>query len=153
MARTDNKIQWFAFFPQEWIEYLTMDDAKVAARFKELIIRLGKNEAPEGTIEARMIAKSLEIRQIKREAVAARWNKAKAENAMPAPPAPPQRPPVRKRPPSLAEVYDYCQEKNFPDTFGREWFDWQESRGWNTLKSHWHFALAAFCRKKLERGE
>lgn len=158
MARTENKIQWFAFYPQEWMEYLAMDDEKVAARFKELIIRLGKNEAPEGTIEARMIAKSIEIRQIKREAVAARWNKAKAEQppvnrpspVPPAPPAPQANRPKRLKPPTLPEVYDFCQAYKLPDTFGREWLEWQESKGWNTLRTHWHAALTAFCKKKLK---
>ena len=160
MAKNGNKIQWFAFYPQDWMDVLVMDNEQAGARFKELVIRLGKNEAPEGTTEAEMIAKSNEISRIKREAVRARWNKANAEQPTAPPPPPPRpapRPPQpaqrRFRPPTIEEVYDSCQEKKLPDTFGREWLEWQDAKGWNGLKLHWHFALAAFCQKKLKRGE
>lgn len=159
MPKEGNKIQWFKFCPLEWMDVLLLDDEKAGARFKEVILRLGKNEAPEGTIEGRMIEESREYSRIKREAVAARWNRQappperRTPPVPPTPPAPPANRPKRLKPPTLPEVYDFCLQYNIPDTFGREWLEWQEQKGWNTLRVHWHAALTAFCKKKLKNNE
>lgn len=157
MPKEGNKIQWFKFCPLEWMDILLLDNEQAGARFKEVILRLGKNESPEGTIEARMIEESREYSRIKREAVAARWNRQATERRIPPPPpAPPAQQanrPKPKRPPTLPEVYDFCQQYKLPDTFGREWLEWQEQKGWNTLRINWTAALTAFCKKKLKNNE
>ena len=154
MPKEGNKIQWFKFCPLEWMDILLLNNEDAGARFKEVILRLGKNEAPEDTIEGRMIEESREYSRIKREAVAARWNRKAPVNrpspVPPSPPAPQANRPKKMKPPTLPEVYDFCQAYKLPDTFGREWLEWQESKGWNTLRVHWHAALTAFCKKKLK---
>lgn len=157
-----NKIQWFKFYPQDWIEVLAMDSRSAGKRFKDMITRLGKNEAPENTPEYSMIAEAEDYKQKRREAIAARWNAVRNEGHVdrepnsnppprpripPTPPAPQNR---TRRPPELGVVYDFCDERKYPSTYGREWYEWQEKKGWNTLKKPWQVALAAFCEKKLK---
>lgn len=64
---------WFKFYPSDWINVLTMPDKQCAECFKNLVSRLMKNEAPEGSKEAEMIGESENYSKQRREAVMKRW--------------------------------------------------------------------------------
>ena len=154
-----SKLQYFQFDPSDWCDILVMDDRTAGKRFKEMVLRLSKFEAPEGTIEAKMISVVLDYSEKQRQKVMARWNRQEAEPPPqpgppePAPPRPPQfrnaNRPKRKEPPSVEDVYDFCDANGIPAPFGREWLEYQESKGWNTLRMAWQSALRGFCKKKM----
>lgn len=154
------------FDPSDWFEVLTMDDKEAGRRFKEMIVRLSKAEAPEGSTEAYMISSMTEYREKQREKAMLRWNPEGRTEAPPPPPPEPEPPkasppaklpppriprPKRKEPPEMSDVYDWCDANKVPPPIGREWYDYQESKGWNTIKSSWQSALAGFCKKKMNR--
>ena len=149
------------FDPSEFVDVLMVDDKAAGRRFKELILRLSKSEAPEGTPEYTMIQYVNEFREKQRKRVLARWNKEEKEEAETPPPPPPRMPPQpqrrmapprpkEKRPPELCDIYDFCDANHFPAPFGREWYDYQENKGWNTLRMSWQSALRGFCQRKMK---
>lgn len=152
------------FDPSDWFEVLTMDDKAAGQRFKQMIIRLSKAEAPEGTAEAEMIRSINEYREKQRQKVMARWNRQEQQQPPPPPPEPeppkasppaklppPRIPrPKRKEPPEMSDVYDWCDANKVPPPFGREWYDYQESKGWNTLKMSWQSALRGFVKNRIK---
>lgn len=156
-----SKLHYFQFDPSDWFEVLMMEDKAAGKRFKEMILRLSKSEAPEGTPEAKMISVVTEFREKQRQRVMARWNRneEKAEELPPPPPPPPPpaprpRPPMQrpqqKGPPQMEDVYDFCDANHFPAPFGREWYEYQESKGWNTMRMPWQSALRGFCQRKMK---
>lgn len=162
-----SKPHYFQFDPSDWCEVLVMEDKAAGKRFKEMILRLSKFEAPEGTAEAKMIAHVIEYSEMQRKRVLARWNKEEKEEAEtppPSPPPPPRMPPQpqrrmapprpkEKRPPELCDIYDFCDANHLPAPFGREWYDYQENKGWNTLRMSWQSALRGFCEKKMKTNQ
>lgn len=146
----NKRMIWFRFDPSEWFDVLLMDDESAGARFKQMLIRLGKNEAPEDSVEFKMIQNSKLISQKQRERVMQRWNKTTESkgNPPPPPPPPPSRPVRRMRPPELADVYDFCDKNGISPTTGREWYEWQVNTGWTQIKTQWQVALRGFAKKK-----
>ena len=153
------------FDPSDWFEVLTMDDKAAGQRFKEMIVRLSKAEAPEGSTEAYMISSMTEYREKQREKAMRRWNPEGRTEAPPPPPPEPEPPkasppaklpppriprPKRKEPPEMSDVYDWCDANKVPPPLGREWYDYQESKGWNTLKSSWQSALRGFVKNRIK---
>lgn len=157
-------MHYFQFDPSDWCDVLMMENKDAGKRFKELILRLSKFEAPEGSIEAAMIAHVIERSEKQRQKVMARWNRQEPQQPPPPPPEPeppkasppaklppPRIPrPKRKEPPEMSDVYDWCDANKVPPPIGREWYDYQESKGWNTLKMSWQSALRGFCKKKIQ---
>lgn len=155
------KLVWFRFYPQDFFKEMKMTDEEAGKRFKELIMNLGSNQAPAGSVEERMIEEARTYSDLQRQRVMNRWNKNKEdEEPQEPPPEPPQsqemrRPPrpriptpARPKKPTLEEVYDYCDTIGTPPPIGREWYEWQESKGWNNITSTWQAAFRAFASKK-----
>lgn len=149
---------WFKFYPHEWIELLAMPEAEAGKRFKTMIERLISNKAPDDSPERKMIEECKIYRERQRERIANYWNNRNG-NAEQEPPQPqemrrPSRPriptPERPKKPTLEDVYDYCDTIGTPPPIGREWYEWQESKGWNKITSTWQAAFRAFASKKKE---
>ena len=148
----------FQFDPSVWIKVLQISDEEAGKRFKEMIIRLATNEAPEDSEEFNMIERVNEYIEKQRENIMKRWHP-ESDSAPPAPPAPPApssapyQPPIRRlKPPTKEELYDLCDEEKLPLDYAREWYDWMESKGWNGIKSTWQGSLRGFCQKKLKNN-
>lgn len=158
MQKGSDKLLFFSFDPRDFIDVFLMSNEDAGIRFKELITRLTKNDAPEGTIEYEMMERQKEFRMKQREKIMKRWHP-ESVSAPPAPPAPPAAtsapylPPKRRlKPPTKEELYDLCDEEKLPLDYAREWYDWMESKGWNGIKSTWQGSLRGFCQKKLKNN-
>lgn len=164
-TKTEKRLTWFKFFPSDFLDIMRMNDKQVADRFRELIERLLKNSAPEGTPEAEMIADSLAFCERQRERITNYWKQRNGDadsreatdesttvSAAPSvtrrPPRQPIPSPTKPKKPSLEEVYDYCDTIGTPPPIGREWYEWQDSKGWNKFTSTWQAAFRAFAKKK-----
>lgn len=156
-------IHSFQFDPQVWLDVLTMTDEDAGKRFKEMIIRLARNEAPEGTNEADMIARVNEYIAKQREKIMKRWHPESVEPTAPQVPQPPiQRRPVpqipirqgkRIEPPTKEDLYELCEAEKLPLDFAREWYDYMEKKGWNEISKTWQGACRAFCKLKLKTAQ
>ena len=154
----NNRGYFFRFAPHEWIEWLSKSDEEAGKRFKEMLIRLSKNEAPEGTIEKSMITEVEAYRERQRQNGMKRWNKEQPQEPPPQPqPRNPQRTPppmAQQRPrqtqtrPTMEQLYDQCDATDIPIAVGREWFDYMESKNWNGIKTTWQSALQGFWKMK-----
>lgn len=147
---------WFRFNPHEFLKYTTVSDEEAGKRFKSLLISLLTNEAPEGTPEFSMIQNALDYKARQREKANKRWGNEDGGNPPQVPPqtlSMPQQPLHQRRlkPPSLSDVYDFCDAERISPTTGREWYEWQCNKGWNSIKTQWQVALRAFAKKmKME---
>lgn len=156
MKSSSPKIRYFSFAPAEWIDVVLMNDEDAGKVFKEMIKRLSMNEAPQGSREQAMIEMANDFRAKQRERVMKRWHPEETASPPIQEPVPSSRPVQRTprktvEPPDIGDIYDFCTANKFPEPFGREWYDFQESKGWNTLKSQWQVALRGFCQKKMNR--
>lgn len=157
MKNASPKLQYFIFCPSDWMNVFFMTDEEAGKTFKTFIGRLTSNEAPEGTQEYDMIQKVKDYRAKQREKIMKRWHPETLQTEQKPTPQPQiprklPRPQVAKvQPPELYEVYDFCSENFFPEPYGREWYEWQEQKGWNTLKKPWKIALRGFCQKKMNQ--
>lgn len=156
MKKASPKLQYFIFCPSDWMNVFFMTDEEAGKTFKTFIGRLTSNEAPEGTKEYDMIQKVKDYRAQQRKKIMKRWHPEETESPPIQEPVPSSRPVQRTprktvEPPDIGDIYDFCTANKFPEPFGREWYDFQESKGWNTLKSQWQVALRGFCQKKMNR--
>lgn len=148
MSEAKSSFKWFKFAPIDWLEVLTLDDATAGARFKQMILRLSKNEAPEGSQEFQMIDNSRDYSERQRQRISDYWNRKKSE--APEPPKPRPRPaPPKNQPPTKQMAYDFCAANNLPPDFVSEWYEWQSAKGFSTLKN-WKIALKMFIAKKIK---
>ena len=110
---------WFRINPHEFLKYTTVSDEEAGKRFKSLLISLLTNEAPEGTPEFSMIQNALDYKARQREKANKRWGNEDGDNT---PQVPPPMPPQQRRlkPPSLSDVYDFCDAERISPTTGRE---------------------------------
>lgn len=171
------KLTWFKFFPADFIDVLRMEAEESDKKFKELIERLLTNRAPEGSIEARMIAESAEYSFRRKINIMKRWNPDEAErleqqrnvdadtregsdesttvSAAPSmtrrPPRQPIPAPTKPKQPNLEEVYDYCDSVGIPPPIGREWYEWQDSKGWKNIRTTWQNALRHFAERRKQQ--
>lgn len=143
----NKKYFFFRFNPENFLECFTMSNEEAGSRFKEMLIRLIKNEAPEGTIEHEMIQEVAKYREAQRQRVLNRWN---TENQQPPPSPPPYQnsPKMPKKVPDLADVYEYADAVGIFPPIAKEWFEWQEQQGWNNIKTQWQTCLRKFAEKK-----
>ena len=70
----EKKLIWFKFYPNEIADFLELPPKEAAKRFHLFITRLISNKAPEGTVEAKMIADSKAFCDKQRERILKRWN-------------------------------------------------------------------------------
>ena len=75
----EKRLTWFKFYPADIADYMTMSDRDAGKRIKLFLTRLMANNAPEGSIEAKMIAESRAYCQKQRERVMNRWNRNNGE--------------------------------------------------------------------------
>lgn len=151
----NNRGYFFRFAPHEWIEWLSKSDEEAGKRFKEMLIRLSKNDAPEGTIEKSMITEVEAYRERQRQNIMKRWQKEQPQEP-PQPRIPQRTPPpqFQQRPrrtqprPTMEQLYDQCDATDIPIAVGREWFDYMESKDWNGIKTTWQSALQGFWKMK-----
>lgn len=145
------KSKYFTIDPSDFFDYLFKSDDEAGRRFKEMLGRLFRCEAPEGSVEEKMIQLAEANQQRHREIANKRWHPEINEETrtMENRPKIPPIPPIRSKPPLLEDVYDFCDSCGFPPPFGREWYEFQEGKGWNTIRTHWKVALKAFCQKKM----
>ena len=161
-SKQSRPFYWFKFYPHEWIELLSKKDDEAGKRFKVMIERLVSNKAPAESTESKMIEECKVYRERQRERITNYWNARNAEQEQPPEPQQPvqqqmRRPPrpripapQRTKKPTLEEVYDYCDTIGTPPPIGREWYEWQDSKGWNNFTSTWQTALRGFAKKKKE---
>ena len=130
-------------------------DEEAGKRFKEMLIRLSKNDAPEGTIEKSMITEVEAYRERQRQNGMKRWNKEQEQPPQPQPSNPPRTPPPmaqqrRRTPPrpTKEQVYDICDATDIPIAVAMEWFDYMESKDWQGIKTTWQSALQGFWKMK-----
>lgn len=159
---------WFKFYPHEWIELLTMQDNEVGKRFKIMIERLITNKAPNDSPENKMIEECCIYSERQRERVSNYWKQRNGDadsreapdesttvSAAPSMTRRPTRPPIpsptKPKKPSLEDVYEYCDSIGTPPPIGREWYEWQESKGWNNFTSTWQAAFRAFAAKRRKK--
>lgn len=146
---------FFFFFASHWIEWLTKSDEEAGKRFKEMLIRLTKNEAPEDSEEYQMLENLKEYREKQRQNGMKRWNKEQEQPPQPQPSNPPRTPPPmaqqrrRTQPrPTKEKIYDFCDATDIPIAVAMEWFDYMESKDWNGIKTTWQSALQGFWKMK-----
>lgn len=142
------KYFFFRFEPKDFFECLIMSNEEAGSRFKELIIRLTKNEAPEGTPEAKMIAHSRKRSEINRERVMKRWHPEDIQEQPQQSPPYQNSPKMPKKIPDMADVYEYADAIGIFPPIAKEWFEWQEQQGWNNIKTQWQTCLRKFAEKK-----
>lgn len=75
----EKKLNWFKFYPADIADFVTMSDRDAGKRIKLFISRLLSNKAPDGTIEAKMIAESIAFCDKQRERIMKRWNRNNGE--------------------------------------------------------------------------
>ena len=155
----NNRGYFFRFAPHEWIEWLSKSDEEAGKRFKEMLIRLSKNDAPEGTIEKSMITEVEAYRERQRQNGMKRWNKEQEQPPQPQEPPQPRNPPRTPPPmaqqrrrtqprPTKEQVYDICDATDIPIAVAMEWFDYMESKDWQGIKTTWQSALQGFWKMK-----
>lgn len=143
---------WFKFCPSKFVSYLTATDQEAGKRFKVLLTSLMTNTPPENidsSPEEEMILEAQVYRNKQRERAMARW-KPTEKNDSPTPP-PPQRTSRHTKPKTieLRDIYDWCDANNVPPPVGKEFFDYNESTGWN-ITTTWQNALKGFAKSKLK---
>lgn len=154
----NNRGYFFRFAPHEWIEWLSSSDEEAGKRFKEMLVRLSKNSAPDGSIELAMIKEVEAYRERQRQNILKRWNKDQPQEPPPNPQ--PSIPPTRTQPPmaqqrrqtqprpTKEQIYDICDATDIPIAVAMEWFDYMESKDWNGIKTTWQSALQGFWKMK-----
>ena len=75
----EKRLTWYKLFPSDLLDVLTMDNEEAGRNFKAFVKRLISNKAPEGSIEAKMIAESRAYCDKQRERVMNRWNRNNGE--------------------------------------------------------------------------
>lgn len=156
--RKYKRTHYFALDPLEWIEVLIMEDKEAGKLFKKTILQLSQNDVPEESKAYPMFQRTLAFREKQRERIMKRWQQQQEQEQQQAPQQPqqpvvrPPRPriptPQRVQPPDMRDVYDFCDANNILPTTGREWYEYMEAKGWNSLKSQWQNALKGFAKKK-----
>lgn len=145
---------WFRFNPHDFMDCLKVTDAEAGKRFKDLLFSLLENKATEGSPEFNMIQNAFSYRQKQRERIMKRWHQQQEQEQQPQQPVVrPPRPmiPQRVQHPEMSDVYDFCDANNIIPTTGREWYEYMENKGWNSLKSQWQNALLGFAKKKQKQ--
>ena len=151
--RKYKRTHYFALDPLEWIEVLLMEDKEAGKLFKKTILQLSQNDVPEDSKAYPMFRRTMAFREKQRERIMKRWQQ--EQQPEPPPQQPVVRPPrpriptqQRVQPPDMRDVYDFCDANNILPTTGREWYEYMENKGWNSLKSQWKSALRGFAKKK-----
>lgn len=160
--RPRQKTYYWSFNAVEFCECFGMTDAETGKMFKEILKQLIKNEVPENSLAYPMFKRTLEYRERQRERITNYWKQRNGNAEQEQPPEQPQQQEMRRPPrpritaperpkkPTLEEVYDYCDTIGTPPPIGREWYEWQESKGWNKITSTWQAAFRAFAKHKKE---
>lgn len=148
---------WFKFCPSKFVAYLTATDQEAGKRFKILLTSLMTNTPPkdiESSPEEEMILEAKVYRNKQRERIMARWHpEEKKETDTPQTNSRPSRPsiprPAKPKKIDLRDIYDWCDANNVPPPVGKEFFDYNESTGWN-ITTTWQNALKGFVKSKLK---
>lgn len=126
-----SRLTWFKFHPAMFAQAFCLDDAQAGKMFKTMLSRLLSNEAPDGSIEADMIAESRSYSESRRKAIKARWQGTKPGDW-----------------PEMDEVYEFAQLQGITDMVARNWYEWQSKIGFAQL-DNWKGALVKFSKLKV----
>lgn len=149
-----NFVWWFKFCPHKFAKYIAVSDAEAGKRFKEMLSCLLANDAPDDSVELEMINDAMETSRKQRERAMARWRpEEKKDTDTPQTNSRPSRPsiprPAKPKKIDLRDIYDWCDANNVPPPVGKEFFDYNESTGWN-ITTTWQNALKGFVKSKLK---
>lgn len=133
------RTRFWNFDPVEFLDCLSSTDAEAGKVFKAVLRELIADDVPEGSPARPMFDRTHAFRELQRQKALDYW-----KSQRPTPDAP-LRPP---RPPTIQDVYDYCDSAGIPPPVGREWHEWQDNKGWQGLKCAWQTALRGFAAKK-----
>lgn len=75
----EKRLTWFKFYPNDIADFLELPPKEAAKRFHLFLTRLISNKAPEGTVEAKMIADSMAFIERQRSNGMKRWNRNNGE--------------------------------------------------------------------------
>jgi hypothetical protein len=138
------RTRFWNFDPVEFLDCLSATDAEAGKVFKAVLRELIADDVPEGSPARPMFDRTHAFRDLQRQKALDYW---KSQRTTLAPPDASLRPP---RPPTIQDVYDYCDSAGIPPPVGREWYEWQDNKGWQGLKCAWQTALRGFAAKKTQ---
>ena len=136
------RTRFWNFDPIEFLDCLSSTDAEAGKVFKTVLRELIEDDVPEGSPARPMFDRTHAFRDLQRQKALDYW---KSQRQPQSPPEAPLRPP---RPPTIQDVYDYCDSAVIPPPVGREWYEWQDNKGWKGIKCSWQTALRGFAAKK-----
>jgi hypothetical protein len=144
------RTRFWNFDPVEFLDCLSDTDAEAGKIFKAVLRELIADDVPEGSPARPMFDRTHAFRELQRQKALDYWKSQRSPQAPPAAPLRPPRPPTpqKTRPPTIQDVYDYCDSAGIPPPVGREWYEWQDNKGWLGLKCAWQTALRGFAAKK-----
>lgn len=132
------RFTWFKFRPADFVDLLSMPDPEAGRRFKELVTRLLKNEAPEGTVERSMIDEARGYSESRRRGASSRWNDVER--------------PRKGETPDMADVYEFAQAQGITDMVARNWYEWQDKGPGFAKLDNWKGALLRFSQLKVSES-
>ena len=153
MPESRTRTRFWNFDPVEFLEFLSSTDAEAGKVFKAVLRELIADDVPEGSPARPMFDRTHAFRDLQRQKAIDYWESQRQQQAAP---LRPKRPPTTHNPrsPTMHDVYDYCDTAGIPPPVGREWYEWQDKKGWQGLKCAWQTALRGFAAKKTQtRGE
>lgn len=144
------RTRFWNFDPVEFLDCLSVTDSEAGKVFKAVLRELIADDVPEGSPARPMFDRTHAFRELQRQKALDYWKSQRPPQATPDAPLRPPRPPTpqKPRPPTIQDVYDYCDSAGLPPPVGREWYEWQDVKGWQGLKCAWQTALRGFAAKK-----
>lgn len=144
------RTRFWNFDPVEFLDCLSATDAEAGKVFKAVLRELIADDVPEDSPARPMFDRTHAFRELQRQKAIDYWKSQRPPQTPPDAPLRPPRPPTpqKPRPPTIQDVYDYCDSAGIPPPVGREWYEWQDNKGWQGLKCAWQTALRGFAAKK-----
>lgn len=146
------RTRFWNFDPVEFLDCLSDTDSEAGKVFKAVLRELIADDVPEGSPARPMFDRTHAYRELQRQKALDYWKSQRPPQATPDAPLRPPRPPTtqKPRPPTIQDVYDFCDSAGIPPPVGREWYEWQDNKGWQGLKYAWQTALRGFAAKKTQ---